>query len=215
MTKTTTNFRNAVLHGDCIDIMRSMTARSVDFILTDPPYLVRYCSRDGRRIANDRTAEWLLPASKQMYRVLKPDSLCISFYGWTKADQFIGAWREAGFRIVGHVVFAKRYASTARFVEYRHESAYVLAKGQPALPHKPPADVIDWVYTGNRLHPTQKSIKILKPFIKAFCPRGGVVLDPFCGSGSTLAAARKLGRDYIGIELDETYHRIASDRMAA
>lgn len=207
--------KNTITQGDCIDVMAGMPAGSVDFILTDPPYLVRYKDRAGRTLANDDNARWLGPASAQMYRVLKYGGLCVSFYGWTQTDRFMTAWRAAGFRIVGHVVFRKRYASKARFVEYRHESAYVLAKGNPALPACPPPDVIDWVYTGNRLHPTQKPTAILKPLIEAFCPTGGLVLDPFCGSGSTLMAARELGRDYAGIELDGSYFHTASNRLAA
>lgn len=213
--KQTVPLRNVIAQGDCINLMAGMPARSVDFILTDPPYLVRYKDRTGRSLPNDDNADWLEPAARQMYRVLKNDSLCVSFYGWTQTDRFISAWRGAGFRIVGHIVFRKRYASKARFVSYTHKSAYVLAKGRPALPDHPPADVIDWVYTGNRLHPTQKPVGILTPLIEAFCPAGGLVLDPFCGSGSTLAAARTAGRDWLGMELDPAYHRIASDRLAA
>jgi hypothetical protein len=55
-------------------------------------------------------------------------AFCISFYGWNKADLFIDAWRSAGFRIVGHVVFRKRYPSSTRFLRYQHEQAYVLSK---------------------------------------------------------------------------------------
>lgn len=55
----------------------------------------------------------------------------------------------------------------------------------------------------------------LAPLIAAFCPAGGLVLDPFCGSGSTLVAAREVGCDYLGIELDRSYHRIAARRLAA
>lgn len=211
----TVPLQNKIMQGDCIEIMGNMPARSADFILTDPPYLVRFQDRTGRRLMNDDNAHWLEPAAQQMFRVLKNDSLCVSFYGWTQTDRFIGAWRSAGFRIVGHLVFRKRYASKSRFVSYTHESAYVLAKGRPALPDNPPADVIDWAYTGNRLHPTQKPVAILKPLIEAFCPEGGLVLDPFCGSGSTLAAARSVGRAYAGIELDHGYFHAASDRMAA
>lgn len=215
MTSTTDTIRNTVQHGDCITLMQALPARSVDFILTDPPYLVRYRDRSGRSIANDDNGAWLEPAATQMFRVLKNDSLCVSFYGWTQTDRFIGAWRAAGFRIVGHLVFRKRYASKARFVSYTHESAYVLAKGRPELPANPPADVIDWAYTGNRLHPTQKPVSALTPLIEAFCPADGLVLDPFCGSGSTLAAARETGRAYIGMELDPTYHDVAVRRLAA
>lgn len=215
MNQTSLFSRNVIHQGDCISVMRRMPARSVDFILTDPPYLVRYQSRDGRRIINDDNGRWLEPAAREMFRVLKPNSLCVSFYGWTQTDRFMGAWRAAGFRIVGHIVFRKKYASASRFVSYTHESAYVLAKGRPALPENPPADVIDYPYTGNRLHPTQKPVAILKPLIEAFCPEGGLVLDPFCGSGSTLVAACEADCDYVGIELDRTYHRIAARRLAA
>jgi adenine-specific DNA-methyltransferase len=90
-----------ILQGDCIGRMRAMQSQSVDFILTDPPYVARYRSRDGRKIANDDNADWLRPAFAEMYRVLKYRSFCVSFYGWPKADLFIAAWRAAGFRPVG------------------------------------------------------------------------------------------------------------------
>lgn len=205
---------NAILHGDCTAIMAAMPAASVDCILTDPPYIVRYRSRDGRGVPNDDNAAWLQPAFAQMHRVLKPGAFCVSFYGWNKADLFIAAWRSAGFRMVGHIVFRKRYASSVRYLRHQHEQAYVLAKGDPALPAQPVPDVIDWRYTGNRLHPTQKPVASLTPIIEAFCPAGGVVLDPFAGSGSTLAAAKMTGRGFIGIELDAGYHRVATDRLA-
>jgi site-specific DNA-methyltransferase (adenine-specific) len=208
-----TSRRNTIINGDCLDILPQLSRSSVDFILTDPPYITRYKSRDGRGVPNDDNDAWLKPAFAEMYRVLERDSFCVSFYGWNKADLFIAAWRQAGFRTVGHIVFRKRYASSVRFLRYEHEAAYLLAKGEVMPPASPVSDVLDWSYTGNRLHPTQKPISVLKPLIQAFCNPGGVVLDPFCGSGSTLVAAQEVGRDYIGIELDSTYHRTASERL--
>lgn len=142
------DFRNSVIRGDCVTIMRRMESGCVDFILTDPPYLCRYRSRDGQSIANDDRDGWLEPSFAEMYRVLRPGSLCLSFYGWNAADKFIGAWRAAGFRMVGHIVFTKRYASSTRFVQSKHEQAYLLAKGEPARPVKPIDDVRDWHYYG-------------------------------------------------------------------
>jgi len=202
-----------VLHGDCVDVMRRIPSYSVDFVLTDPPYITRYRARDGKSVKNDDNDRWLQPAFMQVYRVLKPDSFCVSFYGWNTADLFMSAWRRAGFSIVGHVVFRKQYASSVRFMRYQHEQAYLLAKGNPRPPAQPVSDVIDFAYTGNRLHPTQKPIEALSPLIEAFCKPSGTVLDPFCGSGSTLVAAQQLGRQYLGIELDESHYRTALRRL--
>jgi site-specific DNA-methyltransferase (adenine-specific) len=190
-----------------------MGSASVDFVLTDPPYLCRYRPRDGQRVVNDDRDDWLEPAFAEMYRLLKPDTFCVSFYGWNAADKFIGAWRKAGFRLVGHIVFRKRYASATGYVEIRHEQAYLLAKGRPELSGAPVPSVLDWEYTGNRLHPTQKPISILRPLIEAFCPADGIVLDPFCGSGSTLVAARQVGRTSVGIELDPKHQQTAELRV--
>jgi site-specific DNA-methyltransferase (adenine-specific) len=202
-----------VLQGDCVDVMRRIPSHSVDFVLTDPPYITRYRARDGKSVKNDDNDRWLQPAFMQVYRVLKPDSFCVSFYGWNTADLFMSAWRRAGFSIVGHVVFRKQYASSVRFMRYQHEQAYLLAKGNPRPPAQPVSDVIDFAYTGNRLHPTQKPIEALSPLIEAFCKPSGTVLDPFCGSGSTLVAAQQLDRRYLGIELDESHYRTALRRL--
>jgi DNA modification methylase len=204
---------NTILNGDCIQVMRQMPANSVDFILSDPPYLVNYRDRDGRSIRNDANGDWLKPAMKEAYRVLKQDRLAVMFYGWSAVDQFFAAWRDAGFYPVGHLVFRKDYASRSRLVRYFHEQAYLLAKGKPPLPKHPIADVIDVDYSGNKLHPTQKPLSALVPLIRSFSLPGDVLLDPFAGSGSSCAAAALTHRRYIGIELDEKYYLEASARL--
>ena len=77
---------NSVMHGDCVALMSRMESESIDFILTDPPYITRCRSRDGRTVTNDDNGRWLHPAFTQMYRLLKNGSFCVSFYGWSKAD---------------------------------------------------------------------------------------------------------------------------------
>lgn len=206
---------NCVRHGDCIRLMRRMPPASVDFILTDPPYICRYRSRDGQTVRNDDNGRWVAPAFAEMFRVLKPDSFCVSFYGWNKVDVFMEAWRAAGLQPVGHLVFCKDYASSRRFLGASHEQAYLLAKGHPSVPAMSLSDVRDWTYTGNKHHPTEKPVSVLEPLIEALCPPGGLVLDPFCGSGSTLLAARTCRRAYIGLELDHRHHRTALRRLQA
>jgi adenine-specific DNA-methyltransferase len=205
--------QNRMIHGECVAVMREkLSSESVDFILTDPPYLVNYQSRDGRRVANDSgSGNWIYPAFAEMYRVLKPNSFCVTFYGWNKLDVWFAAWKRAGFRPCGHLVWVKNYASGRGVVEYRHEQAFVLGKGDGRPPRVLP-DVLNFAYTGNKLHPTEKAVSSLMPVIQAFTEPGQVVLDPFAGSGSTLVAAKELGRRYVGIELDERHAETAFAR---
>lgn len=206
-------FVNRILLGDCVQVMGQMPSESIDLVVTDPPYLVRFRSRDGRSVANDDRDDWLAPAFTHMYRVLKPDRFLISFYGWNTVDRFFAAWKGAGFHPVGHLVFVKRYHSKERFVRYSHESAYLLAKGHPAKPPIAIRDVLTWEYTGNTLHPTQKPLEAISPLIQAFSAPGEIVLDPFVGSGTTAVAAKQLGRRYIGMDIEPVYAAQAQERV--
>ena len=203
-----------VLLGDCREVLSGLPAECVDFVLTDPPYGVAFRDRAGRTLAGDTSTEWLRPAFAEVYRLMKPSTLVVAFYGWNRVDEFVAAWRACGFRIAGHLTFPKRYSSSSGLVRYQHESAYILAKGSPRPPEQLIGDVIDWAYSGNKLHPTQKPVQVLTPLIESFCPFGGVVLDPFAGSASTLVAARLTGRHGIGCEIEAHMHATANARLA-
>jgi adenine-specific DNA-methyltransferase len=213
--KTIYEFENRIIAGDCIAVMAEMPSASVDCVITDPPYMVNYRSSDGRGYQNDdpKDTSWLTPAFTQVYRVLKPDRFCVSFYGFTKAEAFLAAWREAGFYPIGHLVWVKPYASKEQFVRYYHEQAYLLAKGSPAKPRLRLPDVLDWKYSGNEAHPTQKPVMAILPLIMAYSAKGDLVLDPFAGSGTTALAAQELGRRYVGIEIDSGYAAKAQERV--
>ncbi|MGR9587123.1 DNA methyltransferase [Pandoraea sputorum] len=201
------------LLGDSLSILPTFPDSCVDFVLTDPPYLVNYVDRSGRAIANDVKADWLRPAFSEIRRVMRPNTVCVSFYGWNKVDVFFDAWKSAGLRVVGHIVFSKNYASKSRFLRYQHEAAYLLAKGSPVLPADPLPDVLGWSYSGNRHHPTQKPVAQLSQLIESFSRPNDIVLDPFAGSGSTCVAAHQLGRRFLGIEMDPQYHAAGVRRL--
>lgn len=207
------NKGSRIILGDCIETMKGFPDASIDFVLTDPPYIVHYKDRASRSIANDDNSDWVTPAFAEMYRVLKPNSFCLSFYGWSKLESFTDAWAKAGFKKAAHFVFTKRYTSSVGFARYQHENAFLLTKGRPIMPKEPPGDVIEWQYSGNKRHPTEKPLSALIPLIEAYSNKGDVVLDPFCGSGTTCAAAKLLGRRYLGIELNEQFQTLAQERI--
>ncbi len=202
-----------IICGESASVLSRFADASADIVITDPPYLGRYRDRTGRTLANDDNPAAVLAVFDEVYRVLKPDSYCISFYGWTAIHQFASKWWEIGFRPVSHIVWPKGYTSKTSHTQYCHESAYVLAKGRPEKPQLPITDVQQWAYTGNRQHPTEKAVSVIAPLVRAFSKPGDLVLDPFSGSGTTAVAAALNDRRYIGIELDSRYCDLARKRL--
>ena len=205
---------NQMIYGDCVPFMRSLPSESIGLVVTDPPYLVNYEPRDGRQITGDDRDDWLEPAYAEMYRLLKPDAFCISFYGWPHIDRFMAAWKRCGFRPVSHFAMVKDYSSREGYTESYHEVAFLLAKGRPAKPAHPLRDVLEFYYSGNPIHPNQKPVDLIQKFIEAFSKRKDVVLDPFAGSGTTGVAARNSDRNFILIEKLFRYFRKAEQRLA-
>jgi site-specific DNA-methyltransferase (adenine-specific) len=190
-----------------------MPAESVDLAVTDPPYLVNYRPRDGRRCTNDDNDEWLRPAFHELYRVLKPNRLCACFYGWPWIERFMQAWKEAGFRPVSHLTWIKRHCSREGYTRTYHEVGFLLAKGKPDRPVHPPSDVLPWEYTGNELHPNQKPVIGITPLIEAYSEHGDIVIDPFAGSGTTGLASKTCHRKFILIEKIWHHCQVARRRL--
>jgi site-specific DNA-methyltransferase (adenine-specific) len=207
----------SVHHGDCREILRAFPPESIDMVLTDSPYGVGYRGRwssDWEAIVGDDDLAITLAAFSEIWRVLKPNSLCFCFYGWPDADQFLTAWKLIGFRPVSHIVCVKNNIGLGYFSRSQHETAYLLAKGHPPKPDTAPGDVFEWEREALTYHPCQKPLQVISRLISTFTAEGAVILDPFMGSGTTLVAARNLGRRAIGIEIDRRYCDVAVQRLA-
>lgn len=208
---------NSIIHGDSLDILRGFPDNSVDFIATDPPYLMEWQSNRRKEkydiIANDKNDDWLIPVFTEMYRVMKPDSLCLTFYGWPEADKFVSTFKEVGFTLKSHIVWVKNSIGLGWFTRGQHEVAYLLAKGSPLKPENAISDVIQAAGTGNELHPTQKPVSLMAKIIRCYTKEGDIVLDPFAGSCTTLMAAKQMGRKYIGIEINEDFCTQGKERV--
>ena len=206
--------KHNIINGEAVETLQSFEAGTIDLVVTDLPYLVDYRDRDGRKVRNDDTADAVLGVFPELYRVMKPDSYLVLFCGWVAIAQFSDAWSKAGFSVGGHLVWSKDYVSNAKHVQYRHESAWLLTKGTPEHNGKALPDVMNWTYSGNRHHPTEKAVEVIAPLIRAFSKPGDTVLDPFLGSGTTAVAAALNGRNAIGIELESKYCDLAKSRVA-
>ena len=96
----------------------------------------------------------------------------------------------------------------------QHEHAYLLAKGRPEKPKTAISDVLEWRHISPQLHANQKPLGAILKLVNCFSPDNGLVLDPFCGSGTTLVAARRLKRRAVGIEIEECFCELADLRLS-
>jgi site-specific DNA-methyltransferase (adenine-specific) len=206
-----------VFHGDCRELLPELAAESVCLVATDPPFLVSYKGRwdaDQNPIEGDSDKEWIQPVFSELWRLLKPHSLCLSFYGWPHADTFMGTWKQIGFRPVSLITLVKDRFGFGHFTRSQHETAYLLAKGRPKKPERPISDVLEWEQTFPLLHPNQKPLGAISKLLATYVSAPACVLDPFCGSGTTLVAARALGINAVGIEIEERFCEVTALRLA-
>lgn len=202
-------------HADCLDILPGVSG--VKFTLTDPPFGVQW--RSNRRkvrhdhIKNDDGLAWVPDVYSAIYSSLLTDALVFSFYGWPDADRFVGEWKRIGFGLKSHFVWVKGNIGLGWFSRGQHEVAYLLTKGSPLRPELAISDVLFADTTGNDLHPTQKPESLCRDLISTFSKPGDLISDPFSGSGTTLVAAKRLGRRAVGIEIEERHCETTAERL--
>lgn len=216
---------NTVIHGDSLTVLRQMEPESVDAIITDPPYGIGYQSGNRKievmgKIANDNAPFiWFL---YDAFRVLKSGTsgqgALVCFTRWDVEQVFIDAIRLAGFNVKSEVIWNKVTHGMgdlkAQFAPM-HENIVFAIKGKFTFPGHRPNDLVTHQKLNGpqMIHPTEKPVSLLADLITAVTKPGDLILDPFAGSGSTLVAAKKTGRRFIGIELDDEYFEKAQRRI--
>jgi len=245
---------DTLLQGDCIAIMRTLPAGSVDMIFADPPYNLQlggdlFRPEGGRVDAVDNDwdhfdsygaydgfcREWLAEAR----RILKPDGTIWVIGSYHNIFRVGALMQDQGFWILNDIVWRKanpmpNFKGT-RFTN-AHETLIWASQGEKAKytfnyrAMKTLNDELqmrsDWVLPicagqerlkrgGHKAHPTQKPEALLYRVMLACTKPGDVVLDPFFGTGTTGAVARRLGRHWIGIEREDDYCEVARERIAA
>ena len=210
--------------GDCLEVMGGIKDKSVDLIVTDPPYLMDYQSNRRKKedrfdkIKNDKGNYMLIQDYlEECYRIMKDNTAIYCFCSWHNIDFFKNEF-EKHFKLKNILVWNKNNHGTGDLkgsYAPKHEFILFGHKGRTLLREKRIADVIDCPkISSNKLtHPTEKPQDLLEIFIKQSSDEGSIIFDGFMGTGSCGIAAKKLNRKFIGIELDEKYFNIAKDRL--
>lgn len=226
--------------GDCREILPSLDLRA-DLIVTDPPYAETSLAWDRwpdgwpSLAATAASSMWCFGSMRMLLD--RRDE----FVSWKLSQDVV--WEKhngSGFakdrfrRVHEYVTHWYR----GKWANVHHQTPRVPStgghQGGPAsrsgIAHTGTIARAIWNDDGTRLirsvvkarsahhaaiHPTEKPVELLDPLIRYGCPPGGLVLDPFAGSGSTLDAARQCGRRAIGIEAREDYAEAAARRLSA
>ena len=222
-----------IYHGDCREVLPARAALSIDSIITDPPYCPRAMknARSGSTIKQRRdgkiydfgysalTAELRADVSREMARLAS--RWCLT---WCDLES-ISAWRvdleSAGLRYIRTGVWVREHGAPQFSGDRPAQGAEacVIAHGTSERLRwngggKPAAWVGQIVNSqAARGHSSPKPLWLMCRQVRDFTDPGELILDPFMGSGTTLLAAKNLGRRAIGIEIEEKYCRIAVERL--
>lgn len=250
---------NEIIRGDCIDIMKQMPAKSIDLIVTSPPYynakeyaqydsyeqyLIKMtgCFRHMERVLKEgrhmivNTSPVITPRTSRSTNSIRhaiPFDLHprITALGFDFTDDIIwkkpmgaGNGRSRRFAIDRKPLQYKTEAVTEYVMVYRKHSGMLPETILNAYPKK----IIDtslirdkynvtnvWEINPeiNSDHPAAYPDMLARDLVRLYSLRGDVVLDPFCGSGTTAYASKTENREYIGIDITEQYCRMAKNRL--
>lgn len=225
---------NEIYLGDAYELIKRVPDKSVDLIVTDPPYQIEGLRNGGHGVlqggkATNHEREMLeaglgvgidLSILNEFVRVLKR----INVYIWCNKEQiydyltFFVKERGCNWEML---VWAKDDPVPFCSTHYLKDKEYCLFFWETGAFLKPSFKTARTVFLTKKnvtdkrkfAHPTIKPEEIIENLLRNSCGGGGLVLDPFLGSGTTCVIAKRLGFDYIGFEINERYFRIARDRL--
>ena len=222
---------NNIYLGDAYELIKKIPDKSIDLIMTDPPYEIYGLHKDsgllkGRKhshnieLQENNLGDGInLKILDEFTRVLKT----INIYLWCNKEQiydyitYFVKEKRCNFEIIvwgkpnpapfinGHYLKDKEYCLFFWEKGTKLQGSYETLKTYYIMNSN--------VYDKNKFkHPTIKPEEIIKTLINNSC-KSGVVFDPFVGSGTTCVCAKKLGLNYLGFEINEKYFKIAVDRL--
>lgn len=214
-----------LIHWDTLEVLKNIQDNSVDLIATDPPYktISWWKNWQAKKMGvlkenngkifkhNDINIKDYI---NELYRVLKEWSHCYLMTNNLNLEEFLTESRKAGFKLHNLLIWEKWNKLINRWYMKSFEPILFLRKwpakkinnlwDDAILRHKNPT---------NKLHPTEKPVSLMEQMIVNSSNEWDIILDPFMWAWSTWVACKNLNRDFIWIELDEQYFKIAEDRI--
>jgi site-specific DNA-methyltransferase (adenine-specific) len=207
-----------LMQGDCLELMKTIPDGSVDMVLTDIPYGEVNQKSSGLRKLDRGNAdtcdfdlnlmvdEFVRVASGSFYVFCGTEQISVitTAFKRHKLTTRVCAWEKSN---PSPMNGSKMWLSGMEFCVFaRKPKATFNEHCQKAL----------WRFPVGRskIHPTEKPVALMSRLVAASTNEGDTILDPFMGSGTTGVACKNLNRNFIGIELDETYFNIAQERIA-
>lgn len=219
---------NKIFNGDCLEVMCTLEDGSVDLILTDPPYgisdgsKITFTSGKPKFMVEKTEGEFSDQLTdkemfdlyenlvKHAYRLLKPDGSIIVFYDRNKPYLLMSLFKS--FKIRNNIIFVKSNPSPhMRKNNYRsgYEQCLWFSKDKYKINFINQKTMVNVFYgkteKHHTTHPTEKYGWMIKPLIERHSDPDDLILDPFMGSGRICVEAKKLGRKYIGIDIEQKW----------
>ncbi len=229
-----------LIQGDSLAMLRELPDNSVDAIITDPPYSSGGMFRSDRSAKtstkyvqsgteieraeffgdNRDQRSWLAWCSlwlAECFRVAKNGAPCCIFIDWRMLPTATDALQAGGFIWRGIVDWDKGDGARPQKGRFKNQCEYLVWGSKGEMPMERGVGVLPGrfnvtVRQDDKFHMTGKPTALMQQVVK-ICEPGGVILDPFAGSGTTLVAALREGYRAIGIEMGADYYKVAHDRL--
>lgn len=217
------------IHGDCLLVMQDLPDKSVDLLLTDPPYLFAKGGMKSKLNAGVRAADSKVITEMSDFGESEINAfLNLAIAKLKRANMFIFAsrlqvpmylnWAINHRKNYDILVWDKCNEGIINYGFYNPAVEYIIRIYQDGLFKVDDLAVYQKVQRirppRKKVHPAQKPVELLRRLIKVSTRKGDTILDCFAGAGSTAVAAESLGRNFIAIERDPKFAEIAQKRIA-
>lgn len=213
---------NKVYCGDSLELLTKIPSKSVDALVTDPPFVFAGGMSNGRssECSDQFFLHWWKDVCKELNRVMKDDSEGFIWCDWRSAMTIAKGFernQEYGLKVAQMLYhYREMPGNGAPFRSSVDMLAYV--RGFKSDAHRisnTTHNLISkyWYYGKHENHPAEKDIEIVKKLLDWCSDRGDVVLDPFMGSGTVPIACVRAGRQFVGFDICEDFFKVAEGRL--